>query len=75
MLYNVVLTLKSVDNTQVCHHSNERYRAIRSCGTEELLLVTEADIFRVKRKHDLCVSDDNSLVSGLVIDHIGHVVM
>ena len=25
MLYNVVLTFKSVDETQVCDHSNESY--------------------------------------------------
>ena len=34
MLYKVVLTLKSVNETQVCNHSNESYcRAVRSCGT------------------------------------------
>ena len=33
MLYKTVLTLKSVDETQVCDHSNESYRAVLSCGT------------------------------------------
>ena len=33
MLYNVVLTFKSVDETLVCNHSNESYRAVLSCGT------------------------------------------
>ena len=30
MLYKVVLTLKSVDETLVCDHSNESYRAVLS---------------------------------------------
>ena len=33
MLYKVVLTLKSVDETLVCDHLNESYRAVLSCGT------------------------------------------
>ena len=33
MLYKVVLTFKSVDETQVCGHSNESYGAVLSCGT------------------------------------------
>ena len=33
MLYKVVLTFKSVDETLVCDHSNESYRAALSCGT------------------------------------------
>ena len=33
MLYKVVLTLKSVDETLVCDHSDESYRAVLSCGT------------------------------------------
>ena len=33
MLYKVVLTIKSVDETLVCDHSNESYRAVLSCGT------------------------------------------
>ena len=33
MRYKVVLTLKSVDETLVCNHSNESYRAVLSCGT------------------------------------------
>ena len=33
MLYMVVLTFKSVDETLVCDHSNESYLAILSCGT------------------------------------------
>ena len=34
MLYKVVLTFKSVDETLVCDHSNESYRAVLiSCGT------------------------------------------
>ena len=32
MLYKVVLTLKSVDETLVCDHSNESYEAVLSCG-------------------------------------------
>ena len=33
MLYKVVLTFKSVDETLVCDHSIESYWAVRSCGT------------------------------------------
>ena len=33
MLYKVVLTLKSVEETLVCDHSNESYWAVLSCGT------------------------------------------
>ena len=33
MLYKVVLTFKSVDETLVCGHSNESYWAVLSCGT------------------------------------------
>ena len=33
MLFKVVLTFKSVDETLVCDHSNESYCAVRSCGT------------------------------------------
>ena len=32
MLYKVVLTFKSVDETLVCDHSNESYRVVLSCG-------------------------------------------
>ena len=33
MLYNVVLTFKSVDETLVCDYSNESYWAVPSFGT------------------------------------------
>ena len=33
MLCQVALTLKSVDETKVCDHSNESYRAVLSCCT------------------------------------------
>ena len=33
MLYKVILTFKSVDETLVCDHSNESYWAVFSCGT------------------------------------------
>ena len=33
MLYKVVLAFKSVDETLVCDHSNESYRAVLPCGT------------------------------------------
>ena len=33
VLYKVVLTFKSVDETLVCDHSNESYWAVLSCGT------------------------------------------
>jgi len=33
MLYKVVLTLKSVDETLLCDYSNESYWAVLSCGT------------------------------------------
>ena len=33
MLYMVVLPFASVDETLVCDHSNESYRAVLSCGT------------------------------------------
>ena len=32
MLYKVVITLKSVDETLACDHSNESYRALLSYG-------------------------------------------
>ena len=32
-MYKVVLIYKSVDETLVCDHSNESYRAVPSCGT------------------------------------------
>ena len=33
MLYKMVLTFNSVDETLVCDHSNESYYAVLSCGT------------------------------------------
>ena len=33
MLYKVVLTFKSADETLACDHSNESYWAVLSCGT------------------------------------------
>ena len=33
MLYKVVLTFQSVNETLVCDNSNESYRAVLSCGT------------------------------------------
>ena len=33
MLFKVVLTFKSVDETLVCDHSNESYWEVLSCGT------------------------------------------
>ena len=33
LLYKVVLTFKSVDETLVCDHPNESYWAVLSCGT------------------------------------------
>ena len=33
MLFKVVLSFKSVDETLMCDHSNERYWAVISCGT------------------------------------------
>ena len=33
MLYKVVLTFNSVDETIVCDNSNESYRAVLSCAT------------------------------------------
>ena len=33
LLYKVVLSFKSVDETLVCDHSNESYWAVLSCGT------------------------------------------
>ena len=33
VLYKVVLTSKSVDETLVCDHSNESYCAVLSCGS------------------------------------------
>ena len=33
VLYKLVLTFKSVDETLVRDHSNESYRAVLSCGT------------------------------------------
>ena len=33
ILYRVVLTYMSVDETLVCDHSNESYQAVLRCGT------------------------------------------
>ena len=33
MLYKVVLTFRSVDETLVCDHLNNSYQAVLSCGT------------------------------------------
>ena len=33
LLYNVVLTFKSVDETLVCDHSNGSYLVVLPCGT------------------------------------------
>ena len=33
MLYRVVLTFESVDQSLMCDHSNESYLAVLSCGT------------------------------------------
>ena len=33
MLYKVILTFESVDETLKCDHSNESYWAVLSCGT------------------------------------------
>ena len=33
MLYKVVLTFKSVDESLVCDHSNDSHSAVLSCGT------------------------------------------
>ena len=33
MLYKVVLTFKSVDETLVCDHSNQSYWAVFSCSS------------------------------------------
>ena len=45
MLYKVVLTFKSVDETLVCDHSNESFRAELSCGT--VLVCSTRWFFRV----------------------------
>ena len=33
MLYKVILTFESVDETVWCDHSNESYQAVLSCGS------------------------------------------
>ena len=33
MLYKVILTCESVDETVWCDHSNESYQAVLSCGS------------------------------------------
>ena len=38
MLYKVVLTFKSVDETLVCDHSDESYWAVLPCGTVQYAL-------------------------------------
>ena len=38
MLYEVVLTFKSVDETLVCDHSSESYLAVLSCSTVYYML-------------------------------------
>ena len=39
MLYKVGLTLKSVNETLVCDHSNESYWEVLACGTMLYMLV------------------------------------
>jgi len=41
MLYKVILIFKSVDETLMCDHSNERYWAVLSRGTSYLLLTAQ----------------------------------
>ena len=42
MLYKVVLTFKFVDETLVCDHSNESYRAVLKCNVV-LYIMLNAD--------------------------------
>ena len=42
MLYKVVLTFKSVDDTLECDHSTESCRAVLSCGTNFPYKTTQA---------------------------------
>ena len=44
MLYKVVLTFKSVDDTLVCNHSNESYWAVLSCGTVDYAVQSGSNI-------------------------------
>ena len=41
ILYKVVLNFKSVYETLICDHSNERYRVVLSCGTAYSVLYSK----------------------------------
>ena len=45
MLYKVILTFESVDETVRCDHSNESYQAVLSCGS---VLVSYFSAFQMK---------------------------
>ena len=57
MLYKVVLTFKSVDETLVCDHSNESYRAVLSCGTVFILYKV---VLTFKSVHGTLVCDHSN---------------
>ena len=47
MLYKVALTFKSVDETLVCDHSDESYRAVLSCDTVYYAVQDGSNLFKV----------------------------
>ena len=53
ILYKVVLTFKSVDETLECDHSNESYRAVLSCGMLIMLykVATTFNLYSVQFFH------------------------
>ena len=46
-LLKVVLTFKSVNETLVCDHSNESYRAVLSCGSITFAVQATSRYFQV----------------------------
>ena len=63
MLYKVVLTSKSVDETPVCDHSYESYRVVLSCGTVSCVVLYKRyvplfsgmwTVLEVKSLHEKC---------------------
>jgi len=60
MLYKVVLTFKSLDETLVCDHSNESYWAVLSCGTVYYAVQGGSYFFKISEDFPVCFVDYES---------------
>jgi len=63
MLYKVVLTFKSVDETLVCDHSKESYWAVLSCGTVYYAVQGGSNFFKNLSIKPECIPLNKSYVS------------